>query len=343
MSKYSAQGSITVKRLRNGDTIYLTLELNGIPLFQAVDSQTGAVSPNWAVAANQPIITPHVGTTRGNSVTLANHSWQYNGNVLNFNGATSGGYTTDSTGKFAMNATTGALKIIANLASATNMANDTLLYSCTATIGGVAYTLTKSIDIQIQSAGASSYFGFITATTTQLDSSHASATLKAELWLATAPVSNYYVKWYKGTTEWSAVAGQKTVTVNRNEIDATQLFIVEFYQNQADTDYVARAAISIIDTLDEIIVVPYISSANKEVDTNKPVTVAARIVKAADGSVLTPTNPTYKFEIYDGDTWQRLAQSTSSSINVETSHTDRQDGTTHDVEVLVTVEFDSLT
>jgi hypothetical protein len=101
-------------------------------------------------------------------------------------------------------------------------------------------------------------------------------------------------------------------------------------------------AISIIDTLDEIIVVPYISSANKEVDTNKPVTVAARIVKAADGSVLTPTNPTYKFEIYDGDTWQKLASSTSSSINVETSHTDKQDGTTHDVEVLVTVEFDSL-
>ena len=342
MSKYSAQGSITVKRLRNGDTIYLTLELNGIPLFQAVDSQTGIVSPNWGVAANQPVITPHVGTTRGNSATLANHSWQYNGNTLQFTGATSGGFTADSTGKFAMNQTTGALKIIANLASASNMANDTLLYSCTATIGGVAYTLTKSIDVQIQSAGASSYFGFITASTTQLDSAHDSTTLKAELWLATAPVSNYYVKWYKGSVEWSAMAGQKSVTVNRNDIDATQLFVVEYYQNQGDTDYVARAAISIIDTLDEIIVVPYISSANKEVDTNKPVTVAARIVKAADGSVLTPYNPTYKFEIYDGDTWQKLASSTSSSINVETAHTDKQDGTTHDVEVLVTVEFDSL-
>lgn len=117
MSKYSAQAGITIRRLRNGDTLYLTLEIGDKPLFQAVDSQTGAVSPDWTVAANQPVITPNVNSTRENTVNLANHAWSYNGSNLNFNGATSGGYTLDSTGKFAMNLSTGALKIVANLAS----------------------------------------------------------------------------------------------------------------------------------------------------------------------------------------------------------------------------------
>jgi len=343
MSNYSAQGSIAVKRLRNGDTIYLTLELGSKPLFQAVDSQTGAVSPDWTVAANQPVITPNVGTTRNNTVSLASHAWYYNGTQLVFNGTTSGGFTLDSTGKFAINTSTGALKIVANLASSSNTANDTLQYTCVATVGGISYNLEKSIDVQIQSAGASSYFGFITASTTQLNSTNTSATLKAELWLATAGVNAFYVKWYRGNTEWQAKAGQSQITVQRSDIDGSALIIAEFYLNSGDTNYVYRAAISMIDTLDEIIVVPYISSANKEVDTGKPVTVACRIVKAADGSVLTPTNPSYAWQIMDGDTWEQLATATANSITVTTAHTDKQDGSLHDVEVLVTVNFDSLT
>ena len=343
MSKYSAQAGITIRRLRNGDTLYLTLEIGSNPLFQAVDSQTGAVGPDWTVAANQPVITPNVNSTRGNTVDLASHAWTYNGSTLNFDGATSGGYTLDSTGKFAMDLTTGALKIVANLASIANMGNDTLQYEVDATVGGVTYHLTRSVDVQIQAAGASSYFGFINASTTQLDSSHASATLTANLWLSTSAVGSFYVKWYKGSTPWTAMNGQTSVTLNRSDIDAAQLVIAEFYLNSGDANYVARAAITILDTLDEIIVVPYISSAQKEVDTNKPVTVACRIVKASDGSTLTPSSPTYTFEAYDGDTWQLKATSTASSINVDTTMTDQADGSAHDIVVLVAVEFNALT
>ena len=72
---YSAQGSITIKRLRNGDNFFISLEVtNGIPLFQGVDEKTGAVSPDWTVAANQPIITPRVTSARGNSVSLSMHT-----------------------------------------------------------------------------------------------------------------------------------------------------------------------------------------------------------------------------------------------------------------------------
>ncbi len=47
---YSAQNSITIKRLRSNDSLMLTFENNGIPLFQAVDEESGAVSPDWSIA-----------------------------------------------------------------------------------------------------------------------------------------------------------------------------------------------------------------------------------------------------------------------------------------------------
>ena len=343
MSNYSAQGSITIKRLRNGDSLFLSLELNGKPLYQSYDDQTGTVSPDWTQAANQPIITPKVASTKSGEVATSLHTWVYNGVTLVFNGASSGGYTTDSTGKFALNPVNGALKIIANLASSINTANDTLAYSCVATVAGVEYNLSKSIDIQIQKGGASSYYGFINASTLHLDESHNSATLASELWLSASAVSDYYIKWYKGATEWAAKAGQKTITVDRSDVDGSQLFIAEFYKAQGDTNYIFRAGISIIDTMDEIILVPYIYSANKEVDTNNPVVVKARIVRASTNAVLTPSNPTWAFTIMDGDTWTVKGTSNTDSITVTTQHTDQVDGSTHDVEVLAEVSFASLT
>ena len=342
MSNYSAQGSITIRRLRNGDSIFLSLELNGKPLYQAVDENTGLAVPDWTIDANRPVITPRVSTVRGQSVYLSNHTWSYNGVALVFNGATSGSYVMDSTGKFGLNTSNGALKIFDNLASAINMANDTLLYTCQATVAGVEYNLSKSIDIQITKGAGSSYFGFINASTTQLDVDHDSATLASELWLAGSAVSDYYIKWYKDTVEWVAKAGQKTITVTRDDIDGCQLFIAEFYKAQGDAEFIYRYGISIIDTLDEIILVPYIYSSNKEVAENLPVTVKARVVRTSTGAELTPANPTWAFTIYDGDTWEVKGSSSTDSIQVTTAHTDQQDGTSHDVEVIAEVSFDSL-
>ncbi|PWB00322.1 hypothetical protein C5O24_13330, partial [Paramuribaculum intestinale] len=196
---YSAQGSITIKRLRNGDTFFISLEIaNGIPLYQGVDDKSGTVSPDWTVAANQPIIVPNVTSARGASVALSFHQWQYNGVTLNFNSTTDAdGYRLDSTGVFKMNTTTGALRIVKNLASSTNIANDTLSYSCVATVGGTEYNLQKSIDVLIQTVGATSYAGYVNATTEQLTSDITSTVLSTKLWLGASELTNYYVKWYR--------------------------------------------------------------------------------------------------------------------------------------------------
>lgn len=343
MANYSAQGSLTVKRLRNGDTFFISLEIaNGVPLYQGVDDKSGTVSPDWTVAANQPIIAPNVTSARGASVTLSFHQWQYNGVNLNFNGSNdAGGYVLDSTGTFKMNPTTGALKIVKNLASSTNIANDTLTYSCVASVNGTEYNLQKSIDVLIQTVGATSYLGYVNATTEQLTSSIKSTVLTTSLSLGGAELTNYYVKWYKDNTLWSSQNGKKSVTVNDTDVDGTQLFIAEFYKDATSTTPIFRAGIRIIDTSDDYQVICYVSSGQKEVDTGKPVTVKGKIVRfLPDGSnqEITPTGASWRMDVMDRKTWAIIKTVNADTIQVTTAETDRN-GEMGDVEVVGEVEW----
>ncbi len=343
MSNYSAQGSITIKRLRNGDTFFITLEItNKIPLFQGVDDKTGAISPDWTVAEKQPIITPKVTSARGAAVSLSFHQWQWNGINLNFNGAVDAdGFKLDSTGMFKMNTDTGALRIVKNLASSTNIANDTLTYSCVATVGGVEYNLTKSIDVLIQTIGATSYLGYVNATTEQLTSSVKSTTLSTTLQLGASELTNYYVKWYRDNTLWSAKNGQKSITVTDADVDGTQLFIAEFYPDSTSTNPVFRAGIRIIDTNDEYTVICYPSSANTLVDVGNPVTVKARIVRfLPDGSnqEITPTGVVWRMDAMDRVTWDIVKTVNTNTIEITTAETDRN-GEMGDIEVVAEAEW----
>lgn len=341
-NQYSAQGSITIKRLRNGDSLFITLENNGIPLYQGVDQQTGAIAPNWTVAANQPVITPKVTSVMGNTVTRSSHQWAYNGVTLLFTGAASGDWRTDSTGKFQLNTSSGtdggALKIIDNLANAAAVANGQLTYTCVATIAGTNYNLSKSVDVVIQSMGSSAYYGSVLASPEALDSNHITSTLTTALMSGGVPLTTYHVKWYKDNTEWTAMAGQKQITVTRSDVDGTQLFIAEFYASPTDTTPVARAGVYVIDSLDEFVVQLAIISTNTEVAPGKDVTVQAKVVNTRDNSVVVLSNPVWRCDVMDKDTWQALKTVQSDTITVTTAETD-VNGRLNDVEVVAEVEF----
>lgn len=344
MNSYSAQGSITIKRLRNGDTLFISFDNNGNPLYQGVDPVSGAVSPDWTNPDNQPMLTPKVTTARGAAITLSNHAWKYNGNDLVFNGETDGDFAKDSTGKFEMNPSTGALKIIANLASKTNYANDTLSYSCTATLGGLEYNLSKDADITIQSSGASSYTGTIVATTEQITAAVPTATLRTDLHLATtdyrANNKDYHVKWYKQDLShpWSAKDGQKDITVGRDDVNGTTLFIAEFYESSSSTTPVCRAGIRIIDASDDFQIVYVITSANKTVDDGKPVTVTGKIVNMRTNTEVTATGATWVTKVMDKKTWTATQTVNSNTVTITTADTDTENGQ-NDVEVVGSVTW----
>ncbi len=335
---YSAQNSIIIKRLRTNDSLMLTFENNDVPLFQGVDEDNGAVSPDWSVAANQPVRTPKVTSARGLSVSLSRHSWAYNGVDLNFNGAESGGWKTDSTGKFSLNTSTGAIKIIGNLASKTNIAGDTLTYSCVASTAGAEYNLTGELPIAIQIVGASSYYLAILASTEQLTSNVTSCTLTTKVYADANAVTEYYVKWYKDTVAWPGKDGQKNITVTRGDVDGTQLFIAEVYQSSSASQPIARAGVRIIDTADEFQINCYITSANKEVDYGQPVTVSAKIVNMKTGLEYTPSSASWSMDVMDKENWTSLKHSNTNSISVTTTETDRN-GTQYDVDVVAECHF----
>lgn len=332
-NNYSAQGSITIKRLRNGDSIFLTFGNNGIPLFQGIDTESGAVTPDWSNPNNQPVITPLASSVRNNLVMLGSHSWFYNQSTvpLSFTGATSGDWTEDSTGKFAINSG-GALKIIDNLASQQNTANDTLTYKATATIAGVEYPVEKSIDILIQPLGSSSYVGFIIASTEQLTSDDATATLTTKLQISSDDFTDYYVKWYKDDTAWTEKNGQKVINVGRGDVDGTQLFIAEFYRKSTDTDYVYRAGVRIIDVLDDFQIVLSITSNNKEVSPGNGVTVKAKIINQRTGGIVPSENKDWTMYVMKKSDWMPIRSVSTYEITVTTQDTDDNDGE-NDVEV----------
>lgn len=350
-TNYSAQGQITIKRLRTGDNLFISLSTDKA-LFQGIDETTSFVVPDWGTVSNQPTITPNISTIRQASVSIVANtlSWKYNGTALSFGAANAERWATDTTTKFMMNVDTGALKIIANIASPVNYADDTLTFGVTVIVAGVEYQLVKSIDIRIQKLTSSSYVGLIDTTSgTILSSSLTSTALKMSLLYGSASQQSFVVDIWKDSekitsTPISAVAGIASFTINRSDVNGSQLYIAKFKKNVADENIAAVAAITITDNSDDYQIHLYVSSTNALVDTGKPVDIAAELINMTTGNVvdLSAASPAWLLQILDtnggNDYWSPIASSSSPSIQVTTEHTDR-DGKQSDVTVVAEVSW----
>ena len=339
-----AQGTITIRRLRNGDTIFITMKNNGKALYQAVDRQSGAVSPDWTVAANQPVLTPSASTARKQTVTMQNYTWIYNETTLTFGTADSEGWRTSTNGTpvgaFEFNSETGALKIVKNLASATNYANDTLDYKVQCVVGGVEYTIEKSFTIEIHDAGQSSYSGWIEASTDTISEKEPEAVLSARMKLGLNDLkdSEFSVKWYCNSQEMTDTL--KIITVDRDMVNGVSLFIAEFTPSGSSTP-VATYGIAITDMSDEYQVKYEITSANDQVDVGKPVTVTGKVWNVTTSSEVTlPSTAVWDTNCYrlgSNDTYEAEKHSDSNTIEITTDETDvtNSDGTTEQRDVIV--------
>lgn len=350
MSNYSTQGSISVKRLRNGDHLFITLKTNGKPLYQGVDPDSGVPSPDWTTPSNQVEITPEVTSSLGNSVSLTGHTWLHDGRQLVFSGDESGGYVTESQGKFALNVKTGGLKIIGNLASKDNVGNDTLTYKGTATVAAVEYSVTKDIDVVIQAAGANAYRGLVYVSSEDgsniLTSERTTVSLATQLWLGSNKVDTYYIRWYKDNEEVAEWRNNKTITVGMGDVHGSQIFIAEFYYKDGDDNYVSHAAIYVYDSKDEYKINFSITSENKDVDTGKDVVVVAGVYNVSTGVAvdLSNGNPVWRIDVMDGDEWKVLRSVDSNTVTITTADTDvvNEDGILtrlRDVEIIAEVSW----
>lgn len=356
MANITVQNHFTIRRLRTGDTLFLTIEGNGVPLIQTVNASTGIPTPDWTTEANQPVLTPKVNAASGNPVALSAHKWMYNGSELTFTGTTTDGWTIDSSERFKINRTTGALRIVGNLGGADNLDSDVLQYSCAATAGEIDYPMTRSIDIQILGSGVASYYGMITATTEQITANTPTATVTTRLFFGSEEKTGYTVKWYKDEDIWTEKGNGSSIIVNRGDVDGAQLIIAEFYESAEDISPVFRAGIRIIDTLDDYFVAHrYVVSAtnrtttgaNTEVAPNKPVYLEAYVVNVRTNVELTwITDAKWVSNIMDKDTWTSLLRvpvtgentGATNLVMITTAQTDK-DNVEKDVVVVSEVEW----
>lgn len=258
------QGTAVVKRLRTGHTLALQLTTSGAELYQTVDAG-GNVSPSWSASGSHPIITPTGRSlTAGKTGTLSDWTWKYLGNALTFdaNGACT---TSRYASTFKVNPSTGVLEIIGNLASKTNVDNDTLTFTGKVTVDGVSAVMEKSIEVVIAQGGASSYWGNVSTDNAILDSGNTTTALRTTLMLGGVAVTGYTVNWYKNVKDSAHKLSNFDATkVTRDIVDGTTLFIAEFVVSGA---VVYTDGISITDQADEYYIMTEVSGDVTDTNT----------------------------------------------------------------------------
>ena len=256
MSKTGA--AFSVRFLRNGDQITVVRNVidsagNGAALFQVVDTITGTPTPDWTQDANQPIIQLGVRSAAGYPTEITNVAWGYDGVTLNFtyNGSTWVTANNDSRFQARINGNYYELKIVANLASKTEVSNKHISYEVSYNSNAHSDELQGSIDVLIQQAGSDSHILQITTNCVELDASNNEATLTAVAAYGSTPVSigtnGYAIEWYQDNVKLSGQTGA-TLTVNRDMVSGGSIFVAKLLK---DGSVVAQDGQRINDIADE--------------------------------------------------------------------------------------------
>lgn len=333
-NNYSAQGCIPVRRVRNNDSLSISIESTQ-PLFQGVDANNDNATPfpNWETDdAARPILTPVVKSAKGNIVSLSNHQWKYGDTLLVFSGSTSGSFQLTGDGKFGMDAN-GRLKIFKNLASSSSTSSDTLTYSGTAKIGDSStQDVSGFVTILIQPMGNNSYMGWITANRSILTDApnDNTATLSARLWLSTTELTDFSVKWKNSAGE--VLGSDKTLTVTRDMVNGSTLITCEFYHKD-DQNACFRAGKVMTDNADEYVIVGEVSNLIGD----NAATITGRIKNTRTNAIVTPTNVAWNAKAYK-DNNELIKQVSSNVITISKSESD-YGGTEHDAYVLFTATW----
>lgn len=314
MTDYSLFASLPVRKVVYGDTLSLYFTTNGVALFQGVNPDTGAATPNWGTDGSCPIITPHVGSAKGAVYTLTNHVWKYNGTDLNFSAGGSGWEQSAVNDKFWLNHTDGSLKILGNLAGIDNKDADMLEYS-----GIVAnkYEMTKTVDIFISPLGSSSFGGYVNIDNTAIGTINGALVseakiLNAGLYNSNGSVGNFSIKVWRGLSKDDehfigtfASGSVSNCKIDRSMVDGQEVFIVEFYIDGTN-EAVYTTGFTIID-IDDLYKL-YMYDAGKGIDDAGGTSIFR-------GYVLNvKTNTEFDKSKVSGDVQMKLAKGGSSAV-----------------------------
>lgn len=185
-------GSITLKRLKKGVNVVLSIETENAALYQGWNDKTSTPAPNFQTPANQPILVPKAVATNGQTASITNGTWYYNNTMLVLTTtATSEGFYKCSDARFAINPSNYKLRIIDNIASASNTSNDMFTFKCSGEAASTSYESEATAELHLQIVGSSAAALYIEGGCT-LSLANASTKLKARFFIDGGEITSGY-------------------------------------------------------------------------------------------------------------------------------------------------------
>lgn len=185
-------GSITLKRLKKGVNVVLSIETENAALYQGWNDKTSTPAPNFQTPANQPILVPKAVATNGQTASITNGTWYYNNTMLVVTTtATSEGFYKCSDARFAINPSNYKLRIIDNIASASNTSNDMFTFKCSGEAARTSYESEATAELHLQIVGSSAAALYIEGGCT-LSLANPSTKLKARFFIDGGEITSGY-------------------------------------------------------------------------------------------------------------------------------------------------------
>ncbi len=314
----SLSGSITLKRLKKGLNVVLTIETSGAALYQGYDPKTGNVSPDFTAAgAARPVLTPKAVAGNGNAASITNGSWQYNGTLLVVSGtADADGFTPCTDTHFAINTGTLQLKITGNIASKDNMSNDIFTFSGAGEAQGTDWEAQATAEMHLQEIGSSAVAIYISGGCT-LSSFQESVLLTASLFISGQQVTTGYKFLWKDESGNVLLDGGNTYTATRDNVTAIGgIYCSAYLATDTTKTPLATDFHKITDLDDEYELEAFV---DKEWDGTNIQTVTARIYKFSDGAtgeeIESPTG-TFTHTFVSSNTQSALGTKSGQSVSV---------------------------
>lgn len=300
--------SFSVILLSKGDSPTIFLESNPL-LWQGISSDGLTIVPDFTLSANQPVITPKIlSSLRSEYIPIVPESdrWWYNDQELTF--ASNGDVTAPAAavGLFRRDKVAGTLRVINNLASATNKNPDTIKFEGVIETGGTTTIVSHTIRVQIEEMAGSTYTGQVQLSSTTIDATDTVITATARLFASAAEITTgFNMKWYEAValtenpTGWIPfkLGSGKSITIGAVDVDSRQLFKAEF---EVNNNIVSTVIFAIYDTQDPYMIsMPY---KQKYITEDESTEATLNLIDRKTGSTVTGVD----WELWHQDTMGRI-------------------------------------
>ena len=297
MSQNQVSNFAEITGIMDADSLSVTLRAT-LPLVQYLKKgTTDGFMPNWATAANQPIIYPNAMSqlegTRKN-VVAGSEVWSYNDTMIIFNSVGVSVTPAIIAGVFKKviydngDFDVPGLRIINNLVSPNNVDTDKIGMGFKTQVSGIQIPANASIDIRLEETVGDPYQGYISATDGGvIDNDTPSTTLTSFLMKGgNKVITGVTYKWFKAVLGgWEAIAANPSkpneIKRTANDIDTYSIIKCEFW---IDGMMVFAATKTISDETDPLVLVTN-PSGTQQLTKGASVTYTPKVVRRATGVV----------------------------------------------------------